>query len=277
MVKASVWAVMFMASAAWPGWGQATATVRINGSGSALSMLKPLAAAYQRSNPQVEIVVGRPLGSSGAVKALLAGALDIAMSGKPLKAEEASQGARLFAYGRTPLAIVAEREVPVTDLSSRQLEDIFAGRTTHWPGGQVLRLVLRPEADVDTQILRELSPAMNQAVSLAQGRPGMLLAITDPEATALVSRTQGGCGLSGLASVLEDGFPLKVLTLNGISPTPAALAGGTYPMAKDIFVVIPPRTSPAARGFLAFIYSKPGRALAQKAGVWVTATTAPDR
>lgn len=268
---------MLMAYVAWPGWGQATATVRINGSGSALSMLKPLAAAYQRSNPKVEIVLGRPLGSSGAVKALLAGALDIAMSGKPLKAEEVSQGARLFAYGRTPLAIVAERDVPATDLTSRQLEDILAGRTNHWPGGQVLRLVLRPETDLDTQVLREFSPAMNQAVSLAQARPGMLLAITDPEATALVSRTQGGCGLSGLASVLGDGVPLKVLTLNGISPTPAALAGGTYPLAKDIFVVTTPRTSPAARAFLEFIYSKPGRALAQKAGVWVTAMTPPDR
>lgn len=277
MQKTSVWTALCILFAAWPGWGQGSGTIRINGSGSAMTMLKPLAEAYMQANRQVEIVSGRPLGSSGAVKALLAGALDIAMSSKPLPAEDAAKGARLWSYGRTPLAIVAEKDVPVTDLSTRQLEDIFAGRMTRWNQGAALRLVLRPEGDADTQILRNLSPAMNRAVSLAQARPGMLVAVTDPEATALVSRTPGGCGVAGLTSILGDGFPLKTLTLDGIKPTTATLADGSYPLAKDIHLVITALTSPAAMAFLEFIYSKPGRALAQKAGVWVTATAAPTR
>jgi len=275
MRKTSAWTILFMFCAAWPGWSQVTDTIRVNGSGSAMSMLKPLAEAYQRSNRHVEIAVGKPLGSSGALKALLAGALDLAVSSKPLTAEDSAKGARLFAYGKTPLAIVVEREVPVTDLSSRQLEDILAGRMTRWASGPALRLVLRPEGDIDTRILRDFSPTMNQAVSLAQARPGMLLAVTDPEATALIARTQGGVGLAGLASVLGDGHRLKVLTFNGLSPTPALLASGTYPMAKDIHLVITDKATPAAWAFIDYIYSKPGRALAQKAGVWVTASTPP--
>ena len=102
---------------------------------------------------------------------------------------------------------------------------------TRWASGSPLRLVLRPEGDIDTRILRDFSPAMDQAVSLAQARPGMLLAVTDPEATALVARTQGGVGFAGLASVLGDGHPLKVLTFNGLGPTPALLASGAYPAA----------------------------------------------
>ncbi len=277
MQKTSVWTALCILLAAWPGWGQGPDVIRINGSGSAMSMLKPLAEAYQHANRHVEIVSGRPLGSSGAVKALLAGALDIAMSSKPLAAEDAAKGARLWSYGRTPLAIVAEKEVPVADLSTRQLEDIFAGRMTRWNQGPTLRLILRPDGDIDTQILRNISPAMNQAISLAQARPGMLVAVTDPEATALISRTQGGCGVAGLASILGDGFPLKILTLDGIKPTTAALADGTYPLAKDIHFITTARTSPAALAFLEFIYSKPGRALAHKAGVWVTTTAAPTR
>jgi phosphate transport system substrate-binding protein len=275
MRKTSAWTIAFMLCTAWPGWGQATDTIRVNGSGSAMSMLRPLAEAYQRSNRQVEIAIGRPLGSSGALKALLAGALDLAVSSKPLTPDEAAKGARLYAYGRTPLAIVAEKAVPATDLSSAQLEDILAGRMTRWTSGPALRLVLRPEGDIDTQILRGYSPAMNQAVSLAQARPGMLLAVTDPEATALIARTQGGVGLVGLASVLGDGHPLKLLTFNGVSPTTALLASGTYPLAKDIHLVVTNRATPAVRAFVDFLYSKPGRALAQKAGVWVTASTAP--
>lgn len=275
MRKTSAWVVLLLLGAALPALAQPATAIRVNGSGSAMSMLKPLTEAYQHSNRQVEITVGKPLGSSGALKALLAGAIDIAVSSKPLSAEDAAKGARLFTYGKTPLAIVAEREVPATDLSSAQLEDIFAGRMTRWGQGPLLRLVLRPEGDVDTQILRAISPAMNQAVSHAQARPGMLVAVTDPEATALISRTPGGFGVSGLASVLGDGFPLKLLTLNGVAPTVDALANGTYPLAKDIHLVITGRTTPAAMAFIAFIYSKPGRALARKAGVWVTATATP--
>lgn len=275
MRKTSAWIALLMLCAAWPVSAQATDTIRVNGSGSALSMLKPLAEAYQHTNRHVEITVGKPLGSSGALKALLAGAIDIAMSSKPLTAEDFAKGARLFAYGKTPLAIVVERGVPATDLNSAQLEDIFAGRMIRWGQGPILRLILRPEGDVDTQLLRGFSPAMNQAVSQAQARPGMLVAVTDPEATALISKTPGGFGVSGLASVLGDGFPVKLLSLNGISPTTAALANGTYPLAKDIHLVISGRTTPAAKAFIDFIYSKSGRALAQKAGVWVTATAPP--
>jgi len=275
MRKTSAWTALFMFCAAGSMPAQVTDTIRVNGSGSAMSMLKPLAEAYQHSNRHVEIVLGKPLGSSGAIKALLAGAIDIAMSSKPLPAEDSAMGARHFTYGKTPLAIVVEREVPVTDLSSAQLEDIFAGRMTRWGQGPALRLVLRPEGDVDTQILRNVSAAMNQAVSQAQARPGMLVAVADPEATALISRIPGGFGVSGLASALGDGFPLKLLTLNGVSPTTAMLANGTYPLAKDIHIVITAKATPAAMAFITFVYSKPGRALAQKAGVWVTATAPP--
>ena len=275
MRKISACTALLLLCAALPTSAQVADTIRVNGSGSAVSMLKPMAEAYQRSHRHVEIAIGRPLGSSGAIKALLAGALDLAVSSKPLTAEEAAKGARLYAYGKTPLAIVVGREVPATDLSSRQLEDILAGRMTRWASGSPLRLVLRPEGDIDTRILRDFSPAMDQAVSLAQARPGMLLAVTDPEATALVARTQGGVGVAGLPSVLGDGHPLKVLTFNGLGPTPALLASGAYPLAKDIHLVITDKATPATRAFIDYLYSKPGRALARKAGVWITASAAP--
>jgi phosphate transport system substrate-binding protein len=86
---------------------QAADLIRINGSGSALDVLKPLIQAYAKVHPQVTIEMEKPLGSSGAIKALLAGALDIAVSSKPLKPEEVAQGCRGREYGRMPLALVS--------------------------------------------------------------------------------------------------------------------------------------------------------------------------
>jgi phosphate transport system substrate-binding protein len=276
MRRARVWTIL-LGWACASAWSQGTQAIRINGTGSGITLLKPIAEAYRRAHPDVRIDLGKPLGSSGAIKALLAGALDVAISSKPLTPEDHAKGARLWTYGKTPLALVAEADVPVAGLTTRQLEDVLAGRMTRWPQGTALRLVLRPEGDADTQILRAFSPAMNQAMSLAQARPGMLLAVTDPEATVLISRTPGACGVSGLASILGDGFPLKILSFNGVHPTPAALANGTYPLAKDLHVVITARTSEAALAFVDFLYSPQGRALAQTAGVWVIATAPPGR
>ncbi len=245
--------------------------IRINGSGSALDLMKPLIKAYQETNRNVRFKMEKPLGSSGAVNALLAGALDIAVSSKQLKPEEAAKGALLKKYGKTPLAIVAEKSVPKTDITTKELEDIYSGRMTRWSNNERIRLVLRPEQDIDTKILRSLSPGVNKALDASHLRHGMLTAVTDPEAYALIAKTPGGLGASGLTSVLVEKLQLKILTLNGVEPTPHTLASKAYPLAKDIDFIVTPRTSPAALKFIDFAYSAQGRAIAQKAGVLVAA------
>ncbi len=246
-------------------------TIRINGSGSALDLMKPLIKAYQKTNRNVRFKMEKPLGSSGAVNALLAGALDIVVSSKQLKPEEAAKGALQKKYGKTPLAIVAEKSVSKTDITTQELEDICSGRMSRWPNNERIRLVLRPEQDIDTAILRSLSPGMNKALDASRLRQGMLTAVTDPDAYALIAKTPGGLGMSGLASVIVEKLPLKVLTLNGVEPAPHTLASKAYPLAKDIDFVITSRTSLAALKFMEFAYSPQGRAIAQKAGVLIIA------
>lgn len=252
-------------------------TVRINGSGSALDLMKPLIEAYRKIDRNVRIEIRPPLGSSGAVKALLAGALDLVVSSKPLGPEEIAKGAQLRKYGRTPLAIVTGKSVPRSDITTQELEDIYAGKMTQWTNGEMVRLVLRPQSDIDTALLRALSPGMNKAVDVSRSRPGMIIAVTDHEAYDVVVQTPGALGASGLTSIIVKKLALKVLTLNGVKPTPQALAGGTYPLAKEIDFVIAPGTPPAALNFISFVYSPQGRAIAEKAGVLVTAGPAPPR
>jgi phosphate transport system substrate-binding protein len=251
--------------------------IRINGSGSALDMMKPLVKAYLKANPDVGIAMEKPLGSSGALKALLAGALDIVVSSKQLKPEEIAKGAQLKGFGRTPFAIVSEKSVPKQDITTRELEAIYAGTTVKWPNGENIRLVLRPREDIDTQILRGLSPGMDSALAASLSRPGMIVAVTDPEAYNTVVRTPGGLGATGLTSIVTEKLPLNVLSLNGVKPTPKNLANGTYPLFKEFGFVTTPRTSPAALKFLNFVYSPQGRSTAAKAGVLVTVPGNPGK
>jgi phosphate transport system substrate-binding protein len=259
---------LFAALAGGSGLGAAEA-IRVNGSGSALALMKPLVAAYQKANPGVAVDMAKPLGSSGAMKALLAGALDFAVTSKPLAPEDAAQGAQLRPYGRTPLAIITGPRVDRTDITTADLTAIYAGELKAWPGGEPVRLVLRPEGDVDTRILRELAPGMQAAMALAQKREGMIVAVTDPEANEAVARTPGGIGASGLCGLLVDPVKVEVLSLDGVRPTTKALASGAYPLAKEIGLVTTGRASPAALRLLDFICSPKGKAIAAKAGVLV--------
>lgn len=247
----------------------ASETVRVNGSGSALYVMKPLIKAYAKAHPEVRIEMEKPLGSSGAIKALLAGALDVAVSSKVLKAEEAAQGGISREYGRMPLVIVTGKNVPKTNITTRELENIYSGKVRAWSNGEAIRLILRPDADIDTKILEGLSPAMAVAVRDAHSHHGMIVAVTDPESDEAVVRISGSLGAAALPAMLVEKAPLNALALNGVKPTVKNLANGTYPLAKDIRFITTKNTSSATLKFIDFVTSPQGRAIAAKAGVLV--------
>ncbi len=248
---------------------ESKATIRINGSGCSFALMKPLIDAYRSEHPQQNFELENPLGSSGAIKALLAGALDFAVSSRPLRPGEREQGATTYEYGRTPLLIVTEHRVPKSDISTRELENIYAGRVRTWIDGERIRVVLRPKDDSDTAILNGFSPGLAQALETARAQPGMIVAETDPESNALIARLPGAIGAAALCGLKGDYLPLNVLSLNGIPGTPATLADGSYPLAKSLHLVTSSETSAAARKFLDFIHSPQGRKIAEEAGVLV--------
>jgi phosphate transport system substrate-binding protein len=112
---------------------------------------------------------------------------------------------------------------------------------------------------------------MAEAVTMAQRRQGMIVAVTDPESNDMVAKTTGGIGASGLTGVIVGKAPLHVLALDGVMPSRKTLANGTYPLGKDINFVTTDKLPPAAAKFLDYIYSPKGRAIAEKAGVLITA------
>ena len=253
------------------GTASAQEIIRINGSGAAVSLAKPLLRVYSRLHPDAKIAMGNPLGSSGAIKALLAGSLDIAISSRPLTDHELQQGARGMAFGKTPLAIIVGRSVPLKGITTRELEEIYAGDMRKWPNGANVRIVIRPREEIETIILRGLSPGMDGAWARAFNRQGMLLAMTDPESNRLVSKTSGSIGTGALCGIMADKVPVKILALNGVPPTVESISQGKYPLIRNIDFVVTDKLSESAKHFLQFVYSKEGRAIARNYGVFVKA------
>ena len=141
-----------------PVHGTAADEIKIGGTGAGLGTMRLLADAFARQVPEVNVSVPPSLGSSGGIRAVVGGALDIAVSSRPLKEDERKLGATEIEYGRTPFVFAVASKSKVTAITNGQLADIYAGRLVNWPDGTRIRLVLRPAGESDTAQVKSMSP-----------------------------------------------------------------------------------------------------------------------
>ncbi len=245
--------------------------IKIGGTGSALATMKWLAEAYQQSHPEDKIVVLPSLGSGGGIKAVLAGAIQIALSSRPLKPSEVGQGAIGQEIGRTPFAFVVAQNVQAEAITEQDLAEIYSAKRVAWSDGTRIRIILRPTVDSDTAMVESISPAIKQATTEAARRSGMVLAVTDQDNANYLVKIPGAFGTMTLAQINSEHLPLKALRFNGVEACTAAVAEGKYPLSKPLVLVIAPGCSPAARQFVDFINSPSGREILAKVGYMLPA------
>ncbi len=269
-VRRTVSKVLFIAVAmifcATPVSASAEDVLKIGGVGSALGTMKLLATAFEESHHGIRVQILPSLGSTGGIKAALEGAADIGLSSRPLREEERGKGAVQQEYARTPFVFVTNGKNTVSGLSVKELVDIYQGKKQAWPDGTRIRLVMRPESDIDTVIMKGISPEMSYAVQLALSRPGMIMAITNQESDSTVEKLSGSLGVSTLAEIISERRTSKVLFLNGVQPAVKALERGTYPLSKPFYFITASRPSPLVQQFISFVYSAAGRKILSENG-----------
>lgn len=178
--------------------------LKLGGTGAALGSMQLLAQAYARTRPELRLSVLPSMGSGGGIKAVLAGAIQVALSSRPLSAAEVQAGAVAVEYGRTPFVFATAVGNPVAGITSQNLVDFYAGKADTWPDGSKLRLVLRPIGDSDSETIKAISPAMRDAKDLAEQRKGMVFAVTDQETASALEKIPGALGPSTLALLLSE-------------------------------------------------------------------------
>ncbi len=238
----------------------------VSGTGTALGTLGLLSAAFESANPGHRIQVLPSVGSSGAVAAVTKGALDVAISGRPLTPSETAAGLTATPYARTPFVFAVGPRTGVSGITTGELVRIYRGELTTWPSGERVRLVLRPRSDADDAILRAISPEMPAALDSAHAREGMIMALTNQECDDLLASTPGSIGPTSLTQILTEDAPIAALTWNGVAPTVPNLASGAYPLAKTLAAIVRAPPSPRVRRFLAFLASPGARKILEQTG-----------
>lgn len=240
------------------------------GSGADLETMRVLGDAFARSHADVTVDVLASLGSGGGVKAVLAGAIDLGLTSRPLKESELNAGARETAYAKSVTVFAVARKNPVTGFTTAELNEIYAGKRTTWADGMSIRLILRPESDSDAIYVMKHVRGMDAAYRSAIRRKGVFVAHSDQDNADAIRRVPGALGTTTLSVILLEESnpinPIKALSLDGVAPTPGAVKDNTYTLARPLYFVTGPEMSKLAREFMSFVHSTDGKAILERTG-----------
>ena len=247
---------VFFGCALVAGPSAAQDTLRIGGTGSAIGMLQQVGAEFTAADGgKVEIIVS--LGSTGAIHALTDGVIDIAVSARPLKADEATAGLSQVTVLRTAYVLATSHRSPYA-LNSADLPRIFAAEKAVWADGTQIRIILRPHSETDTALLGELFAGMDKAIEAARRRAEVPTAATDQDNAALAERTPGSLAGTTATQIKTEHRNLHVVPLDGVEPTLVNFESGVYRFAKHLYFIVPRASSAAAERFMKFLRSPQG-------------------
>lgn len=171
--------------------------------------------------------------------------------------------------------VLAHPANPVSDVSFDALRGVARGNLTRWKalGGEdrAIALVARKHCPDYFEPVRRL---------LLDNRPEWtprgLFVDRDEQIVDLVARFEGALGLVSwtFAKPLVEAGRLKVLKLNGVAPSAAAVREGRYALHGPLSVVYRKWDAASMRPFFDFLYGKQGEAIIARALVPVSADEA---
>lgn len=104
--------------------------LKIAGSTSVSPLMEKLIEAYKGLNPDVNIEM-QSIGSTEGINTTLDGASEIAMASRELKDEEKEQLIPVV-IANDGIAVVVNKENPIEELTSEQIQKMFKGEITDW-------------------------------------------------------------------------------------------------------------------------------------------------
>ncbi|MCA1908622.1 MAG: substrate-binding domain-containing protein [Magnetospirillum sp.] len=242
-----MFAALLLAGACVPAWAE---NLRVGGTGAGLELSRGVAADFVREHGGTQLWMADSLGSSGGIKALAAGRLDVAISMRPLKDGEVAGGASV-ALCRTPWVFFSHARRADVALRRQDLLSLFAARLPPFPQGEV-RALLRPANESGFQYLESTFPELKPAIESARSNRGAVEVVTDQEALGAVEQGLSLVGFGALAPIVAERRKLHVVSLDGVDPTTLP---ADYPHWSILYLLVGPASSAQGRAFVDYAVS----------------------
>jgi phosphate transport system substrate-binding protein len=241
---------------------QTTPKIVVDGSTGVMPLVTALAKAYQARHPAVAVELGKGLGTKARLQALVDGKIDVALASHGLVVEELTQrGMAVHEIAKVAVVFGVNASIPVTELTDRQICDVYAGRITNWNalGGPDLPIArrTRPDSEVDTEVVRARIACLKD---LKMAEDVKVMPRSGDMARELAA-TVGAIGMTTMTVVEQSRGRIKTVSLNGVVPSATNVKGKTYMLTRDSFLVTKAPPPPGVSTFIEFIRSPAGEAV----------------
>jgi phosphate transport system substrate-binding protein len=230
--------------------------VVINGSSALLPLTLQAKKEFQLKNPMVQIAAsaaGSITGPQSVAKGIAQiGACDWDAS-QAVPGFPAFKGQVAHKVAVIPFAAVVNKNVNVSNLTTKQLQDIFSGKVTNWKqvGGQNAPIVVVNRAFGSGTRVNFQMKALNNAPFMKSGANYKEVKSSGDMYTA-VSTTPNAIGYLDLVYVKGD---VKAVSINGVAPTVENVIAKKYPVWAYGYFMTKGQPTGATKAFIDFIQS----------------------
>jgi phosphate transport system substrate-binding protein len=182
------------------------------GSGSNLPLTEVLLDAYASRHPDVRVRLHEGIGSTGAIRAIRDGAIDVGLVSRPIEADD-REGLTVIPYARVEVVLGGHPAVRTDRIARRDLLDLYAGRTR----ADLPRLVIQRERGDSShravdRVFLEFAAVNEEAW---QGRLHRVVYSDESMIQALLE-TPGAAGLVDRGRLVLRRVPLRVIEVEGL-------------------------------------------------------------
>lgn len=240
----------------------------IKGSDTLGAKLVPqLAEQFKAQNPGTTFDIAAE-GSTTGLSAIIDGTADIGMSSRRAKPAEiaaaSSKGKNMkpTIVAHDALGVIVNSSNPITNLTKKQVEQIFAGDITDWSAvggkGGKISIYTRNTSSGTYSDWKELAMKKRDYAPSSQKMAG------HEQIAAEVGKNPNGIGYVGLAYMKASG--IKVVTIDGATPTATAVRNHSWPYARPTFYYTNGEPTGLAKQFVEFTLSATGQKIVDQVG-----------
>lgn len=236
--------------------------------------LNNVVAAFERKTG-IKVSYTQKIGGCGAtVNGVKSGAVDVGAMCCPANKDETGKlGFVDSAIARDALQFVVHKSNPVSNLSTQQLRDIYQGRIKNWKevGGKDAPVVAYSHVMCGNreEVARQYLVGKRDYKAGIVGIDNSLFApwITnvgdETKVPDIVAADHNGIGWVS-RSMNKD--TVKVLSVDGVTPTPETIANETYPVVRYLHFVTKGYPTGATKKFINFVRSPEGQKILAREG-----------
>ena len=236
----------------------------IAGTGDSQTLLRIMARAFEKRHPDVAIEIPDSIGSSGGIKAVVAGKISLARVARPLKQKEKKFNLTYKPFAKSPIAIVVHPSVTdIDNLNAKQITGIYSGRITDWaqlgaPAGKIYPIT-RESGDSSKTVLNRLLPGFKEIT-----QPVAKEIYTTPETVEALTEHKNTIGFIPLSMTM--GTDLRILKVDGVYPSAENTKCGDYRYVVPFGIVHRGALKGLSKEFVDFPHSREGEKIIQEYG-----------